>query len=120
MATTLLGGTLIFKINGVQYSLAGSFSYDIGGYERAERVGPDGVHGTVGKFRAPMIECELQDGPDVKLSDIQAIDGETLTAELANGKTFVMNQSAQVGDCKVDVVEAKIKTKFVGKSAREF
>jgi hypothetical protein len=119
-STTVLGGTLIFKVNGVQYSLAGTFTYDIGGTERDMRTGPDGVHGTIQKFRPPMVDCELQDGPAVSLAAIQAIDGVTITLELANGKTAVFQQASQVSDLVNDVVEAKIKCKFGAVSAQEF
>jgi hypothetical protein len=114
-----IGGTLFFKIGGVQYSLGGSFSVDIGGITREPVVGPDGVHGFNTKYRAPTWEAELLDGSAVLLATIQGIEGQTLTAELDNGKTYVMTNGYQTGDVKLDAVEAKIKANFSGTACTE-
>jgi hypothetical protein len=113
------GGTLFFKVNGQQYDLAGTFTIKKGGKVNEPVVGPDGVHGYKTKYVAPLWNCELQDGDAVLMSTLQSISGETLTAELDNGKTYILISAFTTGETSLDVVEAKIKCDFAGLSDQE-
>jgi hypothetical protein len=113
------GGTLFFKLNGQQYDLAGTFTIFLGGQVNTPVSGPDGVHGYKTKYAPPMWNTELQDGDAVLLAALQGLGGITLTAELDNGKTYLMINAFQTGEANLDVVETKIKCDFSGTQCTE-
>jgi hypothetical protein len=119
MATTFLGGTLNFTIDGVAYRLGGSFSDNRGGLQRTGKVGPDGVLGYTQKYGIPMIDCELIDDGTVSLDSLGAVSNSTITVEYDNGKVVVLSNAWQEGEIVEDVIEAKIKLKFAGRVRTE-
>jgi hypothetical protein len=118
-SSTFRGGTLYFKANGQQYDLGGSFSVQMGGRVREAKAGPNGVLGYITKYVPPMFDCELMDGDAVLLATIKGLTETTFTAELDNGKTYVLVRGWNEGDPELDAVEAKVKAKFSGLSCQE-
>lgn len=120
MANPRVGGTIFFKSNGKQFSVAGEFTYNLGKVKRDAVVGHDGVHGFKELPQAPMMNGQFTDNYDMDLeNDLLNITDETLTLELNNGKTIVMRNGFYTGSGDVTTEEGKIVAEFSGLSCVE-
>lgn len=114
-----VSGTIIFKVDGQQYSVFAGISYSLG---RAKRESfTDSAHEPHYKEvgQVPFIAGELIDKNSVDVAKFLEVDEVTITAELANGKTIVLRDAWQVGEGEVNAEEGKIPFRFEGKSAEE-
>jgi hypothetical protein len=84
-----VGGTLLFRINGVQYPARGEFKYSPLMYAKTGVAGQDGVHGYTEKPVVPSIEGTLTDLGGISISNLATLVGFVCTLELANGKVVV-------------------------------
>jgi hypothetical protein len=112
-------GTLFLKINGAQYDVVGSYTYNLGQPKREGLVGHDQVHGFKEMPQIPFVEGEVRDYKELNLADFQNITDATVTLELANGKVIVLRNAWFAGDGNVGTEEANITVRFEGKSAEE-
>lgn len=112
-------GTLFVKVDGVQYDLAGHFTYNLGVEKRETKVGPNGVQGYSGNPQAPFIEGEITDARDVDVKALLALEDVTVTLELANGKTVVQRNSWNVSDGNIGTEQANIQVRFEGRESQE-
>ncbi len=119
MPNNRVSGTLFIKIAGVQRNAKGSFTYNLGFEKREAMVGQDRVHGYKGMPQVPFIEGEITDEKDLSLAELMAIEDETITLELANGKTIVQRNSWYAADGNVGTEEANVQVRFEGKSSEE-
>ena len=123
MATTTSpnrrAGKIFFKVDSTQYDAKGSFTYNLGAAKREAIVGGDKVHGYKETIQVPFIEGEITDSADIGLAKLQALDGVTVTLELANGKTILLRDAWFAGDGNVQTEEANIAVRFEGLSAEE-
>ena len=107
-----VSGTVFFKINGVQRNAKGNFTYNRGSPKREPIIGPDTVHGYKEMPQVAMIEGEITDSPDISLEDLTNMEGETLTLELANGKTFVLSDAWYAADGNAQTEEGNLQILF--------
>jgi hypothetical protein len=109
-----LAGTAYFAINGVSYMLQGEFAYSPGTVNRESLSGMDTVHGFKEKPRPPFISCTLRDAKNVTVADFNAMDSETITVELANGKTIIGRNMWTVEAQEVKSEDATFDVRFEG------
>lgn len=113
------GGTIYLKVNGVMYEAKGEFTYAISGTKRTSIAGASSVHGYTEEITVPFIEGAITDSKDIKVGDLTALDGATVTLELANGKTIVLSDAWYAGEANVKTKEGEIPVRFEGKSGVE-
>ena len=112
MASNRRAGKIYLKINGVLYDAKGDFTYNLGKPSRAAIVGADGIHGYRETPQTPYIEGAVTDAGDLDPADLVGVDEATVTLELANGKTIVLNNAWFAGEGGVTVGEAEIAVRF--------
>lgn len=105
-------GICFFKVDGVQYSAKGNFSYGLGTEKRESIVGADSVHGYKATPQPAFIEGEITDASDLDLKQFAEIQDATVTLELANGKVVVLKNAYQVGDGAGNTEEGNIPFRF--------
>lgn len=115
----LRAGTVYLKVDGDQYRVKGSFTYNIGRPKREAIVGHDGVHGYKELPQAPHIEGEITDGSDVDLAKVFATVDATVTLELANGKVILLRNAWFAGEGQVGTEDGNIAVRFEGLSGEE-
>lgn len=115
----LIGGLVQIKVDGVLYSAKGSFEYNLGAPKREAIVGHDGVHGYKALPQVPFIEGTITDHRDLSLEVLTRIQGATVTLDLANGKTIVLNDAWYAADGKGSSEEGELEFRFEGMSAQE-
>lgn len=109
-----LAGTAYFSINGVSYMLVGEFTYSPAKVARESLAGQDTVHGFKEKPRAPFISATLRDAKNVTVADFNAMDSETVTVELANGKTIIGRNMWTVEAQDVKTEDATFEVRWEG------
>ncbi len=115
----LRAGRMYLKIDGVQHSAKGSFTYNLGGEKREAIVGADGVHGYKSSPIVPFIEGEITDNAGLDLAALTRLDGATVTLELANGKVIVLSDAWYAADGDAQTEDANIQVRFEGLRAEE-
>ena len=112
-------GTIYFAVDGTRYDAKGNWTYNLGGYKNETMVGADGIHGYKQTTRVPFIEGQITDSASVELKKLQALDGVTITLELANGKTITLSNAWYAADGDVTTEESEIQVRFEGLNAEE-
>lgn len=116
MAVEYVGGTAYFKIDGRQYRIRANFKISLGDQERETVVGIDEVHGLIQKPAVPYIEADFTDQADLDLNVLEKAKDVTVTAELINGKTAVLNNASQVKKIELNVADGIYSARFEGKT----
>ncbi len=119
MALKRIAGTAYIKVDGVQLALKGSIEVDPADVVREAVTGLDGVHGFKETPKAPAISVTVSKTPDLKLKSVIGWTGKTVTAELADGTTYVLSDAFQSGELKLNGAEAEVPVTFTGASCRE-
>lgn len=119
MAAQLIAGVCFLKVDGVQYSLRGNFSVQPLSFQNEGIAGQDGVHGFKQTVLVPSIEGDLSDLGSFSVAGLQNVTNSTVTAELANGKVYILRNAWFAGPAKIDAAEGKIAVKFEGLSCEE-
>ena len=114
-----VSGVAYFRVGGVQHSVIGSFTYNLGSPKREALVGQDRVHGYKETPQVAYIEGECRDASDLDVKAMQALDNETVTLELANGKTILLHNAWYAADGTVGTEEANIQHRWEGLEAEE-
>lgn len=98
IAPKLLAGTATVSVDGVSYLLKGDLEYQVSGEKRETLLGQDGPHGPSGVVIQGYISGTFRDSGTISMSDIAAMIGVTVVAELANGKTVIGTNGWRVGE----------------------
>src|SRR4051794_9750571 len=93
MASRRIAGVAYIFVDGRQYPLRGDLTVSTDTIEREGIAGQDGVHGFTEKPRVPWIEGAISDLGGLSLQALQEMDDVTVTAELANGKVYVLRNA---------------------------
>jgi hypothetical protein len=115
-----IGGIAYVKYDGRQLPLRGNFTVSPSKTERTGVAGLDGVHGYTESPRVPYIEGDVSTTEDVSVEEIDAIENATVTAELANGKTYVLRQAYTKSAIEINAHDGSMKVRFEGMSCDEF
>lgn len=119
MATRRIAGTAYFKANGVQFTLKGSLTISGAKVTRTGVAGADGVHGYKEEPRVPSISAKVTKNPQLNYLALQTITDTTITAEGADGTTWILSNAWQAGDLDLDTTEGEVTVKFEGLDCRE-
>lgn len=119
MAGNRRAGTIFFKVNGTQHDAKGSFTYNLGAPKREAIIGADAIHGFKETPQPAHIEGEITDRGDLDVDALLRLDDQTVTLELANGKTILLRNAWYAADGNIGTEEANIQVRFEGLSAEE-
>lgn len=119
MAARAIAGTAYIKVDGAQYALRGNLTVSIASVEREGIAGQDGTHGFKEMPRVPFIQCDVSDGADVSIKDITDMKDVTVTAELINGKSYVLRNAWVADAVEIDSAEGQMTIKWEGMSGDE-
>lgn len=108
------GGTIQFKIDGINYDAKGDFTYNLGSNKREPIIGVDGLHGFKDTIQPARIEGEITDKSDLDVKALQALESVTVTLELANGKVFILRDAFFSADGDINTGEGNIQISFHG------
>lgn len=112
-------GVISVRVNGDVLRLRGNVTYSLGGLVREQIEGPTGLAGFKVSGIAPYVEAESIDAQDVDLAALQDMQAATITTQLRNGKTIVLNDASVVGALEVSSEDGGFSVRFVGSSAKE-
>ena len=102
-----------------QIALGGSVTVSPSSIEREGKAGLSGVVGHVERPRVPYIEVEGQTIPGFSAAALEAVEDETVTAELANGSVYILRNAWLAGALEIDAAEGTYTARFEGKSCDE-
>jgi hypothetical protein len=114
-----VGGVLKISYDGNQIPAKGSFVISPSSVEREGVAGQDYVHGFVEKPRVPFIKGQITTRAEVSLEDLLAITDATVTADLANGKSYVLTEAWTKGAFEIDTDEGHFDVEFQGLTCEE-
>lgn len=112
-------GIAYVKVDGSQLPLRGNFTVSPSRLERAGIAGQDGVHGFSELPRVPYIEGDISLTPEISVEDLQDITNATVTAELANGKTYVLSEAWTKAAFELNTHEGMARIRFEGITCNE-
>lgn len=116
---TPIAGVVAVRVNGDPLRIKGTVTYSLGGKVGEAIEGPTGLAGIARKQMAAFVEVVSIDAADVDISALQELTAQTITVQLENGKTVVLNDSTVVGLIEVTTDESEFTVRFVGPSASE-
>lgn len=114
-----IGGVAYLKVDGTQYALRGNLVVSPDPFEREGVAGQDGVHGFKETPVVPYIEGDITDMGGLSLEKLRAIVDNTITVELANGKTYVARNAWIAGKRELNTAEGTTKARFESKQISE-
>ncbi len=114
-----VAGRLFFSINGQQHSVKAGVTYNLGRPKRESMSDASHKHFYKESAQVPHISGDLIDNGSVDIATFLELDGVTITAELANGKTIVLRNAWQSAEGDVGTEESNVSFKFEGESAEE-
>ncbi len=112
-------GVVSVRVNGDVLALSGNVTHSLGGLVRETILGPAGVAGFKVSFVAPFVEADSIDSADVDMDGLQKIENATITTQLRNGKTIVLNGASVVGQLETSNEDGKFTVRFEGSTAKE-
>ena len=114
-----IAGTAYCKVNGDMLPLRGNFTVSPSAVERTFLAGQDYVHGYQELPRVPYIEGDISSTPDVSMEVLEAQVEVTVTAELANGKTYVLKEAGCKAALENNTREGQFRVKWEGTTCEE-
>ena len=114
-----IAGVAYLKVDGAQYPLKGGFTVSPSDTEREGIAGQDYVHGYKEMPRVPFIEGDVSTVPELSIEDINAVTNATVTAELANGRVYVLSGAWCTNATEIDTEEGQFTVRFEGLRCRE-
>lgn len=112
-------GKIFFKVGGTRYAAKGSFTYNLGIDKQEGEIGHDGAASIKVLPQLARIEGEITDRLDLDLKAFCSIVDETVTLELTNGKTIVLNEAWYAGDGDGQTESGNIQALFQAESGEE-
>jgi Phage tail tube protein len=114
-----IAGIAFLLVDGTQYALHGNFTVSPSAVERAGIAGQDRVHGYSELPRVPFIEGDVSLVPELSVDTVEAITNSTVTAELANGKTYVLREAWCKSALELNTREGITRVRFEGRGCDE-
>jgi uncharacterized protein YlzI (FlbEa/FlbD family) len=114
-----IGGVAFLKVNGQQYPLRGNFTVSPTSVERTGVAGQDYVHGYTEMPRVPFIEGDVSLVPELSVESVEAVVNATVTAELGNGKVYILREAWCKGAFDLNTREGQTHVRFEGVSCDE-
>ncbi len=114
-----IAGIAFLKVDGNLYPLKGSFTVSPSSVERSGIAGQDYIHGYSELPRLPAISGDVSLVPELSMDDVEQITNATITAELANGKTYVLREAWCTAALELQTREGQTRVTFQGVSCDE-
>jgi tail tube protein len=114
-----IAGIAFLKINGAIYPLRGNLTVSPSVVERAMLAGQDFIHGYSELPRVPVISGDVSLDPQLSMDDVERAVDVTVTAELANGKTYVLREACCTSALDLNTREGTVRVTFQGISCDE-
>ena len=114
-----IAGIAFLKVDGNLYPLRGNFTVSPSALERAGIAGQDYVHGYSELPRVPFIEGDVSLDPALSMEDVERVTNATVTAELANDKTYVLREAWCRSALELNTREGQTRVRFEGVSCDE-
>jgi hypothetical protein len=114
-----IAGIAYLKVDGRQYPLKGDFTVSPSRFTREGIAGQDRVHGFKELPRVPFIEGAISTTDEVSTETLDGITDATVTAELANGKVYVLTKAWTVSGFEIDTAEGQFPVRFEGETCEE-
>ncbi|MBI9079193.1 MAG: phage tail tube protein [Pseudodesulfovibrio sp.] len=112
-----IAGTVYVKRDGVLLDCEGEFSLGLGLPERTTRKGSHGgVVGYEEESTVPFIEGSLTTTAEMDIEAILKADGETITVEAANGKTYSLSPAWQTKPGEINASKGVVPVRWEGKN----
>lgn len=119
MACRRIAGVAFVFVDGRQYPLRGNLTISIDMIEREGVAGQDSVHGFIERPRVPWIEGDFSDISNLSLKALEAICDATITAELANGKVYVLRNAWTSTAREFNAADGQATVRFEGMASEE-
>ena len=113
---TPIGGTAFLKVDGHQYALRGNLTISGDASEREGIAGMDGVHGFVERPRVPQISADLSFTDGLSVTQLRAQTAVTVTAELSNGRVFVLRDAWTSEPIEVNAADGQLSVVWQGEA----
>lgn len=114
-----IAGTAYFKADGEQFTLGGSMSYSVNEMTKTGVAGLSGVAGYTEASHVPYIEGEFFTTKEFATKKFEKMENATITLELANGTTVLLEQAWLSGDIAPDVAAGTCTLRFEGMRGKE-
>jgi len=105
-------GRIWVRVNGKMLEAKGNYTINPGQDKREAVLGADGVHGYKETPQVAYIEGAMTDHPDLGVADFVNITGSTVTLQLNNGKTWVLEDAWYAGEGNITTEEGEIAVRF--------
>lgn len=115
-----IAGICFVKYDGKQLPLRGNFTVSISAFERQGIAGLDRPHGFSENPRIPFIEGDISLTEDVSVEDLENVTNATITAELANGKTYTLFEAWTKAAFELNAHDGMTRVRFEGMRGVEF
>lgn len=114
-----VAGIAYVKVDGTQFALRGDLQISIDAFEREGVAGMDGVHGYIEKPRVPFIQGNFSDIGGLSLQGISSMCNVTVTAELNNGKVYLLRNAWAAPARELNAAEGQVQIKWEGMRGEE-
>ena len=114
-----IGGTAFVKVNGAQYPVRSNLTVSPNAFERTMIAGQDYVHGFTEVPRVPFIELDVSTIPGLSFEQMEQSVNVSVTAELLNGRTYVLKEAAYIRPVDINTREGMGRIRFEGTSCEE-
>jgi len=119
MACASIGGVAYVKVDGTQYMLRGDLVLSWDTLTRAGVAGQDGVHGFTETPTVPYIHATFTDTGGLSLEALAAMCDVTVTAELNNGKHYILVNAWTAAVRELNTTEGSVAVQFQGTYCEE-
>ncbi|MDO8421566.1 MAG: phage tail tube protein [Parvibaculum sp.] len=114
-----ISGTAYLKVDGAQYTLAGSLDVQPMAVKREGKVGLGGPAGYDEQPIIPYIEGEVFLDAELSLTALAAITDATVHAEMANGKNYILRNAWWAGDVVAKAADGTTSIRFEAMACEE-
>lgn len=114
-----VGGTAYVKVDGRQLPLKGNWTVSVATKIRTGVAGQDTVHGFTEAPRVPFMQGDITTLGDLSIEQIEAIDEATVTCELVNGKTYILERAWCASAVEINTAQGQFQIKFEGMNGAE-
>lgn len=114
-----IAGVCYLKVDGTQYSLAGSFDVQPMTKKLEKLVGLSGIAGHKEMPIVPYLDGEIFLTAETELLAFQEMTDVTATAELANGRRYVLRNACWAGDTVAKGADGTTTIRFEGEDCQE-
>ena len=114
-----IAGIAWFKVDGAIYPLRGNFTVSPSSLTREGLAGQDYIHGYSELPRLPVITGDVSLDPALSMDAVEQVTVATVTAELANGHTYVLREAWCTSAFDLNTREGTVRVTFQGVSCDE-